>query len=355
MKYSRFRGFTLIELLVVIAIIAILISLLLPAVQQAREAARRSSCKNNLKQMALGIHNYAESHGVFPPGYLYIIGDNGGTADYESVAGYSIASGFEDANHQGLAWSAMILPFVEQAQLYRSINVNLPPFDVDNQDEREMHLTVYLCPSDPYSSNSFVVRDDSSSPVEQYAASSYAANWGPAAGVADSAATTDDVNLDATPDPGSEPSGAAYPAAKGVFFRNSRIQFRDITDGTSNTLAIGERTNGPITDVTGDPVGVAPHPNFENTWFAAVRDISAPDDDHGHMVLFDGEYAPNSPRQQVGTGNYEGLDRGLSAPHLGICQFALCDGSVHGITTNIDLGVYRNLCQRDDGEVIGEF
>ncbi|MBR9800775.1 DUF1559 domain-containing protein, partial [bacterium] len=104
---SRNRyAFTLIELLVVIAIIAILVALLLPAVQQAREAARRSSCKNNLKQLGLAIHNYHDTHGVFPPGY--IDGDgitNGGT-------------GQSGGNDNGYSWQAMILPMIEQSALY---------------------------------------------------------------------------------------------------------------------------------------------------------------------------------------------------------------------------------------------
>ena len=100
MKNKRFvyRGFTLIELLVVIAIIAILIALLLPAVQQAREAARRLSCKNNLKQLGLGLHNYQETHGCYPPGYVYKPGTSG--------------------NQSGFGWVTMILPMIDQANLY---------------------------------------------------------------------------------------------------------------------------------------------------------------------------------------------------------------------------------------------
>ena len=85
---------------------------------------------------------------------------------------------------------------------------------------------------------------------------------------------SDDINLDATPD-----------QSVGPFFRNSKTKFGDISDGTSNTLAIGERHNGPVVDSAGNPIGVSPHPNFENAWFAAVRDVDASDDDHGHMVL----------------------------------------------------------------------
>jgi prepilin-type N-terminal cleavage/methylation domain-containing protein len=307
------RGFTIVELLVVIAIIGVLIALLLPAVQQAREAARRTQCKNNLKQIGLALHNYETTHGLFPPGYLYIEGN-----DYTGP----VVPGFELANHQGLGWGALILPYVDQAALHKSINFDLPVFDPTNLAPREEHLAVYLCPSDPDSDGNFVVRDDTSTPVEQYAASSYCANWGPA----DAA-----NNIDATPD-----------ASPGVFYRNSRTRVRDVVDGLSTTIAVGERTNGEI------PGGTPPHPFFETAWFAAAREIAAPTDDHGHMVLFDAQFLPN---QATGPG----ADRGVSAPHTGHAQFLLCDGSVHSLNENVDASLYRALCSRSGGEVVGEF
>ena len=304
----RQHGFTIIELLVVIAIIAILIALLLPAVQQAREAARRTSCRNNLKQLALALHNYESSHRVFPPGYIHKFGPAG--------------SPEEPANHAGLAWGAMILPQLEQPALYQQFDSNIPVWDVANLEARERHLSVFLCPSDPYSGGAFVVRDDTASPVEQYAAGSYAANWGP------SSAT---VNLDDTP-----------LLSRGIFYRNSSTRVRDITDGLSNTLALGERTNGPI---PGGTTGGG-HAVFETAWSAAVRDVADLPDDHGHMVLFETQFRPNQPG---------GDDKGLSAPHDGIGQFALCDGSVRAISENIDEGLYNSLGTRSGGEIVGEF
>ena len=300
----RARGFTLIELLVVIAIIAILIALLLPAVQQAREAARRSSCKNNLKQLALGLHNYESTHGLLPPGYLHKFDPAG-----------------SGANHMGFAWGCMILPQLEQKNLYDQFNFNIPVFDVSQLIPREAHLSVFLCPSDPYSEGHFVVRDDTVSPIEQYGAASYAANWGP---------STATVNLDDTP-----------LQSRGVFYRNSRTKFRDITDGLSNTLFLGERTNGPLPATT-----AGGHQLFETAWAAAVREVTDLTDDHGHMVLFETQFRPNQP----GTD-----DKGLSAPHTGIGQFAMGDGSVRAISENIDENVYNALGTRAGGEVIGEF
>ena len=275
----RRRGFTLIELLVVIAIIAILVALILPAVQQAREAARRTACKNNLKQLALAIHNYESSFRVFPPGYIHKFGATG--------------SAEEAANHAGLAWGAMVLPQLEQAALYRQFDTNIPIWDVANLVPREEYLSVFLCPSDPYSDGTFVVRDETSNPVERYAAASYAANWGPADAT---------VNLDDTP-----------VQSQGVFYRNSDTRVRDITDGLSNTLALGERTNGPIPST----ITAGGHENFETAWSAAVREITDFPDDHGHMVLFETQFLPNQ---------FGGDDKGLSAPHEGIAQFAMCDG-----------------------------
>ncbi|MEP3481332.1 MAG: DUF1559 domain-containing protein [Fuerstiella sp.] len=304
-KNRKVRGFTLIELLVVIAIIAVLVALLLPAVQQAREAARRTSCKNNLKQLALAMHTYETIYRTLPPGYLHKPDPNGSAA-----------------NFMGHAWGSMLLPQLEQANLYREFNFSLPGFDPSNLNAREQHLTVFLCPSDPFSADHFVIRDESANPVEQYAAASYAANWGP---------STDTVNLDDTP-----------LRSQGPFFRNSRTRFRDIPDGLSNTLAIGERTNGPIEN----PSTTADHANFETAWSAAAREITDLADDHGHMVLFETQFRPN----QIGTD-----DKGLSAPHVGISQFALCDGSVTAISDNIDAGTYNALGTSKGGEVIGEF
>lgn len=305
-KFPRFRGFTLIELLVVIAIVAILIALLLPAVQQAREAARRAACKNNLKQLALALHNYESTHSTLPPGYLHKP-DPGGSG----------------ANHMGGSWGAMLLPFLEQSSLYSQLNFNVPMFDAVNLGPRETHLPVFLCPSDPYSEKGFVVRDAGAVPIERYAAASYAANWGPSNAA---------VNLDDTP-----------LQSRGVFFRNSRTRFRDITDGLSNTLGLGERTNGPIPVSSPTPGG---HSVFETAWAAAAREVTDPTDDHGHMVLFETQFRPNQ---------LDGDDKGLSAPHVGICQFAVCDGSVRAISENIDEGVYNALGTRSGGEVIGEY
>lgn len=331
-KSKRRRAFTLVELLVVIAVIGILLALLLPAVQQVRNSARRMQCKNNLKQIGLALHNYESTFGQLPPGYAYTLG-----ADYGANTGYPVQSGYETANYLGQAWGAYLLPYIEQDNVYRLINFELPGFDITNQSAREISINTYLCPTDFWSIDGFVVRNDQVSPIEQYAASSYCANWGPASGVAETPSNpSDDWNLDATPD-----------SSAGPFFRNSRTRMVEVLDGTSMTLAVGERTNGPILDEEGNPIGAPPHPNFENVWFAAIRDIDVPDDDHGHMVLFDAEYGPNRAR-----GEGTGADRGISAPHEGLAHFLLLDGSVHTVAETIDISVFRAMASIRGGEVV---
>ena len=131
------RGFTLIELLVVIAIIAVLISLLLPAVQSAREAARRAQCLNNFKQIGLALHTYHQSHGVFPPGYVsnFIPGAGGNTS-------------LEVDTGPGWGWASQILPQMEQSNTYNAINFNISMIMADNNTAQYTRISSFLCPSD---------------------------------------------------------------------------------------------------------------------------------------------------------------------------------------------------------------
>jgi prepilin-type N-terminal cleavage/methylation domain-containing protein/prepilin-type processing-associated H-X9-DG protein len=217
---KRCRGFTLIELLVVIAIIAVLISLLLPAVQSAREAARRAQCVNNLKQMGIALHNYHDALLIFPPGYI-------------------AASKFIDAETDtapGWSWASMILPQLDQGPLYSSINVYLPIQAAANATATQTILSVFLCPSDQLpSSGTFPVTDGLGNPVATVAPSSYAACAGN-----DAADVALGLNNDGS--------------GNGLFFRNSGVRIAAITDGTSQTVAILERAWG----------------DTEGTWTGAV-------------------------------------------------------------------------------------
>ena len=195
------RAFTLIELLVVIAIIAVLIALLLPAVQQAREAARRTQCRNNLHQIGLALHNYHDTHSVFPPGQVYCT---------------SIG--------QRTNWLVLILPFVDESALYNAYNMDHNPGPSgapQNTTVSDAILSQYCCPSDGAPENDGNGREGS-----------YAGCFG-----------TDRVK---------ECSDTSTDPRAGVLYSSSKIRIRDIRDGTSNTLAAGETTEIEM-GVTYDP------------------------------------------------------------------------------------------------------
>ncbi len=289
------NGFTLIELLVVIAIVAILIALLLPAVQQAREAARRMSCRNNLRQLAMAMHNYHDVHQCLPPGYVFRTGPQGNAA--------------------GAGWGAMLLPYLEQSALYQQINFSEPLYSPVNLTSRQKHLPVFLCPSDVVSENGFVEMGGSS---ERYAMASYVASFGPP-----------DLDDD-------------QEKRDGLFSRNSRTRIADITDGTSSTLMLGERENGPFRRAGSHGV----HFSYETTWIGAVREIDDPTDDHGHMSLFQTGHVPNSRSSD---------DRDVSAPHVGYANFLFADGHVQIISETVDFLLYQSLSTRKGTEVVGEF
>jgi prepilin-type N-terminal cleavage/methylation domain-containing protein/prepilin-type processing-associated H-X9-DG protein len=230
-------GFTLIELLVVIAIIGVLVALLLPAVQAAREAARRASCTNNLKQIGLAFHGYHDAHDRLPMGYTY-------------TPGY-IRGGF--------GWGAMVLPNLENRPLFDATNFGLPLWNAANTTTATTALRSYLCPSDDTSEGRFLERDGF-----KYAKTSYVACFGPG-------------NMDANPDD-----------RRGLFSRNSSTRFADVTDGLSQTLAGGERHNG----VFAVEIGSHDHYDAETVWVGAVKED--PLDDHAHTTLFQAGHTPSS-------------------------------------------------------------
>lgn len=284
-------GFTLVELLVVIAIIALLTALLLPAVQQVRESARATQCKDRLHNLAIALHNYEGSFRVFPPGYVYRPGPTG--------------------NESGFSWGAMILPQLEQKPLYQQFNFALPVWDPANAGPRMKHLDIFLCDSDPVSEEGFIEMQ----PGEEYAMASYVACFGP-------------PDLDDNQE-----------QRDGMFSRNSSTRMRDVTDGVSNTIALGERVNGPFRT----PGVHTVHFSYETTWMAAVREITDPTDDHGHMALFQSGNVPNSPFSD---------DRDVSASHLGYAHFGLGDGAVRIVSENHSFAVYQALTTIAGGESV---
>ncbi|WP_417394435.1 DUF1559 domain-containing protein [Gimesia chilikensis] len=288
------RGFTLIELLVVIAIIAILIALLLPAVQQAREAARRSQCKNNLKQIGLALHNYHETHGLFPSGWIGVQPGVGPNVEYGS----------------GWGWGTMILPYLDQSPLYNQINFNLAINDpAQTPGIIDVSLSVYRCPSDP-SSQTFELEEEGSpgTLLATLATGNYVGVFG-------------DEELDSCD---SVPAGSTCKST-GVFYQNSNTRFRDITDGTSQTVFVGERKTNADLGWHSTWVGVVPE--GEETF---ARPLGATD------------HPPNDPAAHFDD---------FSSHHTGGAQFLFGDGRVRFISENIDEGVYRSLSSIRGGEI----
>ncbi|MCR9199872.1 MAG: DUF1559 domain-containing protein [Planctomycetaceae bacterium] len=333
LQSRRPRGFTLIELLVVIAIIAILIALLLPAVQQAREAARRTQCKNNLKQIGLALHNYLDVYTYFPPSFV---------------------SDISTFDTPGGEWSvhARILPYLEQANLYSQADLSFAYGDPINDGIATQRVAAYLCPSE--------INDKQrlSGGVAVHYPLSYGYNGGT----------------------WSVWDNASRRGGDGAFFPNAKLGTQHFTDGTSNTLGFAEVKAYTGYNRDGD-TGSATIP-----WTGAeVTDLVAAGGSNksnsGHTEWVDGRVhqsgmtttlPPNSvvivpTQERPGVGDYTSCreDKSCSGPtyaaitarsyHTGIVQVVLMDGSTHSISNNIDLGVYRNLGARDDGNVIGEF
>ena len=204
----RRPGFTLIELLVVIAIIGVLIALLLPAVQAAREAARRSQCQNNLKQIGLALHNYHDRHNMLPPGY---------TSIYDTLRRKEVGPGW--------GWASMILPELEQQPLYDRITFERPMHLPEFETVRTTRLSVFLCPSDEM--------------PERWTA-------------ANGAVWVQGGRVYSAEDPICDVAGANYVGVfgiaepgvdgEGVFYRGSAVSFADVRDGLSQTLFVGERS-----------------------------------------------------------------------------------------------------------------
>jgi prepilin-type N-terminal cleavage/methylation domain-containing protein/prepilin-type processing-associated H-X9-DG protein len=271
----RRRGFTLIELLVVIAIIAVLVSLLLPAVQNAREAARRTQCRNNLKQIGVALHNYHTSHNVFPPGY---------------VSGVAWP-----ATSNGWSWCAQLLPYLDQGPLHEKVNFGLPVEDPANQAAVGVSVPALICPSDQIGGGTFSITDAVGNVVIAAAAPmSYAATVG---------------------DDASEADG---PTGNGTFYRNSRTRIADIIDGTSATVLVGERGWGFVNGTwSGAPNNGLVRAGVFNPWQFATASSPVFMLVHNNWI-------------NILTDSDGGLDD-FSSFHTGGVQLLFADGSVRFI------------------------
>ncbi len=286
------RGFTLIELLVVIAIISVLIALLLPAVQQAREGARRHKCVNNLMQMGLALHGYHETHRVFPPGSLNPTGPIDNTS-----------TGYKHG------WMIHLLPYLDQDVIYKMIDPGRGIYEQTNIDFTLLGLEVVHCPSSPLSPE-----------TGSYAGSHHEV----------------EAPIDANDN--------------GMLFLNSHVRLSDVTDGQQYTLMVGEIRDYGMWQVgsrmslrnTGTP--------FDTTSISTVQrkpGVTLPPPNPGFPA--DQSTPPENipdPRTSVG---------GFGSYHSGVCNFLLVDGSVRSIGSSVDTRLYQNLGNRHDGQIVSDF
>jgi prepilin-type N-terminal cleavage/methylation domain-containing protein/prepilin-type processing-associated H-X9-DG protein len=304
MAHSRRRAFTLIELLVVIAIIAVLIGLFLPAIQKVRDTALRMKCANNLKQIGLALHNYHGVNEQFPPGFT----SGSATIDGEGTG-------------PGWGWAAYLLPHMEQGGLSQLIDFTKDIRDPVHATPRATIISSFLCPADSPPATTFAV--SGASPC--------------------SVAFANYVGMGGTHEVTGYPDTSGGPNYRGIFLRNSRVRVADVHDGTSNTLAVGERSSrrSPMT-----------------TWVGAVTGCIVPPvnptyDNEGPPVLVltnTGEAAdgrvPNNFLDHVEDAN---------SLHIHGVNFLFADGSVRSIQNTISPITWAALGTRSGGEVIADW
>ncbi len=339
---SRRYGFTLVELLVVITIIGILIALLLPAVQSAREAARRMQCQNNLKQLGLACLNYESTYGVFPPASHWVDLKPGMAANSMRM---------QNQNNLRENWVILVLPFLEQQALYDAFDLTLPINDARNAGPRSTQLAVMRCPSDSNARTNYSGKSGSSQ------TSNHGPNWGRGNYGANGALgfQSDSIHCDMIPAlPGGVDAGCAarltsWPdrRVRGVMGANASCSMAEIRDGTSNTFLLLELR-----------AGVVPH-DPRGTWAMSgagpsacwahgyVGDVAGPnsifpnsDDIAGCQEIYDAVGEEFLLRERMtcyqGTSTHPNRQAGPRSAHTGGIFTCFADGSVHWISDNIE-------------------
>lgn len=320
------RGFTLIELLVVIAIIAILIALLLPAVQQAREAARRTQCKNNLKQLGLALHNYHDVHLIFP------------------AASYQMAQYLNDED-ASYGWATMLLPFIDQAPLFHLLDPGSPENLSDavgaggaKLDAMQKPFPAFRCPSDtaPDLNDIHKISDGTTARNTTLATSNYVGSNNTARVTTRNAA------------------GLFVSSASTNANTITKRRIRDVTDGTSNTIAIGERAYILAGSNMGASVVFGHNGSVGTTGGGA---------NNNHFVIGLGGIRTHM-NDNTSYGNHVHSWNTFSSVHTGGAQFLMCDGAVRFISENVDHdnsdpGDFNSTLEKlvgvADGQVVGEF
>ncbi len=305
-------GFTLVELLVVIAIIGVLVGLLLPAVQAAREAARRMQCSNNLKQIGLAMHNYADTHRKFPASFYRA---------WPTTLGGTFGT-------PGWGWGTVILPFMEQTNLFNSLNVG--QWRADGRIAAikllgQTPLSTYRCPSDSGAAQN--------ANRANFATSNYIAVFG-------------SLYDQAAPSAGALVYGSRENAGTGIFSPNSAIRFGDISDGTSNTAMVGEMCYGP--NGVKDSTGTVRRYNG-GVWIGAYDDTLATSNVSTQLSLCGFAAGANVRFRKLNTPD---SSNAFSSAHSGGVQFVFGDGSVRFVSQNTDGMMMDRMADRADGEVL---
>jgi prepilin-type N-terminal cleavage/methylation domain-containing protein len=343
---SSFRAaFTLIELLVVIAIIGVLVGMLVPAVQKVREAGSRLECQNNLKQIGLAMHNYESVNLRFPPAYVT-------SNPYANGTLYGIS--FGDANRNGppgWAWGTLILPYLEQHNLYQSLRLDLPCWAPENAQFVQSKVATFLCPAATGGSDGFAVAYDSGdgkhgapfSPTIYFGHSHYTAN----AGVNQPWGRTTAYSYDFTvPEP---LGGSLVDIINGPFYRDSKTRVVDVSDGLSNTVFVGEHSSilsnktwvGVVPGAATCPrLDLRPWPSDCNSGGCLVGVHSGPDVyDHPQVII----HAPNNP---FGHTDEMWAEHGIAG-----CHVLFGDGSVRFIGAFINPNTWVALSTMNQGDV----
>ncbi|TWT30016.1 DUF1559 domain-containing protein [Blastopirellula retiformator] len=312
---SRRRGFTLVELLVVIAIIGVLIGLLLPAVQQAREAARRMHCQNNLKQIGLALHNYHDTYNSLSAG-------NQGSPSATSYSGH------------GWTWHSNILSFLEQNTLFDAIQGSDGWGNESGSQSSGKPLIVqatvvkaFWCPSQ---------EDVTNGPQKNgYQPSNYNGNMGTRIGSSgDNCKSSDIQDLD---DMRSEDWGCMN--GNGIFYVDSKTRFADVRDGLSNTIFVSE-----VVDTGGDTIGYWSNGADRRAIFSSGADGNPPSEMTEYLIAAEGNDPING-----------GSEEAAGSWHPGGANFCMGDGSIRFLSENMNMATYQGLSTRREGEVLGAY
>lgn len=329
------RGFTLVELLVVIAIIGVLVALLLPAVQAAREAARRTQCTNNLKQLGLGLHNHHDTYGKFPPGAA------------SDAPPFGLSGG-----GWGSSWKVYLLPFVEQGNIFDKwlFTGNSGYVHANNMPLTHL-LTIkaYRCPSSAVPER--YISSNNNGAIQMM--SSYTGTMGAAIGGTSATNAFSPFNLYAN-------TGYGWGSANGLLYANSQTNMRDCTDGTSNTFIVHEES-AHLRDTLGQPIPgsyTAITSQGPHGWTMGVGN-TAVGTAYGDRVFNCSTIRYNINQRGLtnsgATSHNTGLNIPMSSYHPGGAHVGMADGSVRFLSNTINIDTLHRLAASNDGQVIGNF